>query len=158
MLSLVIENFEKINIYKPETSRPANSEKYLICQGFKNNLTKEQKSNYLGILKEWNNLQLSEDKSVIFNNFKLDNNILYKINEYNKIYIDKQIFFLNNTIKITQNKPNKEEYYDIIKNQVLQAIKWCNKYNVTINKNSIYYKKNFSTTYIMDDMDIDLEL
>ena len=58
MLSLVIENFEKINIYKPETSRPANSEKYLICQGFKNNLTKEQKSNYLDILKEWNNLQL----------------------------------------------------------------------------------------------------
>ena len=158
MLSLVIENFEKINIYKPETSRPANSEKYLICQGFKNNLTKEQKSNYLDILKIWNNLQLGEDKSVIFNNFKLDNNILYKINEYNKIYIDKQLYFLNNTIKITQNKPNKDEYYDIIKNQVLQAIKWCNKYNVTINKNSIYYKKNFNDTYITDDIDIDIDL
>jgi len=158
MISLVLENFEKINIYKPETSRPANSEKYLICQGFKNNLTKEQKNNYLNVLKIWNNLQLNDDNSVIFHNFKLNNNILYQINEYNKKYINKQLYFLNNTIKITQNKPNKDEYYNIIKNQVLQAMKWCDKYNIPINKNSIYYKKNFTDVYIQDDIDLDLEI
>jgi 23S rRNA U2552 (ribose-2'-O)-methylase RlmE/FtsJ len=143
MMMLIIENFEKINIYKPETSRPANSEKYLICQGFTNNLTKEQINKYLNIIKVWNNLSLDETKSIIFNNFKLNNLILYKINEYNKIYIDKQLYFLNNTIKITQIKPTKDEYYNIIKNQVSHAIKWCEKYNIEINKNSIYYKKNY---------------
>ena len=54
------------------------------------------------------------------------------------------MFYLNNTIQLTQNKIDKEKYYEIIQTQVHNAINWCTKYNVEINKNSIYYKKNIS--------------
>ena len=59
------------------------------------------------------------------------------INPYNYPYY-LSICFIN----LAQNKIDKEKYYEIIQTQVINAIKWCNKYNIEINKNSIYYKKN----------------
>ena len=41
-----------------------------------------------------------------------------------------------------EKKLLKDEYHDILKKQVLKAIEWCKKYNIPINKNSIYYQKN----------------
>ena len=40
------------------------------------------------------------------------------------------------------NKIEKENYYKIIQKQVKNAIDWCIKYDIEINTNSIYYKKN----------------
>ena len=136
--------FEKVFIYKPETSRPANSEKYLVCLYYKNNLSKISKKNLLNIIEKWQNISLSLDKdsSIIFNNIKVDNKFILKLNEYNEKYMDIQMFYLNNTIELAQSKIEKESYYKIIQKQVNNAIEWCNKYNVEINKNSIYYKKN----------------
>jgi len=136
--------FEKVFIYKPETSRPANSEKYLVCLYYKNNLSKLSKKNLLNIIEKWQNISSSLDKdtSIIFENIKVDNNFILKLNEYNEKYMDIQMFYLNNTIELAQSKIEKENYYKIIQKQVNNAIEWCNKYNVEINKNSIYYKKN----------------
>ena len=50
---------------------------------------------------------------------------------------------MNKTIELIQKKPCKNEYYKIIKDQVDIAIAWCKKYNIDINKNNIYYKKNY---------------
>ena len=146
LLSILKTHFETINIYKPETSRPANSEKYLICQNFLDNITYEQKSNYLLIIKKWNDSKIINGQSILFENFKINNELIHKIFQYNEIYVKNQIYYLNNTIKITENKPLKDEYYQIIKNQVSTAINWCQKYEIDINKDSIYYKKNFLVT------------
>lgn len=134
--------FEEVYIYKPETSRPANSEKYLICMYYKNNLTEKIKTNLLNIIEEWNNLKLEENLSVIFKDIKIDNSFIQRLNEYNEKYMNEQIFYLNNTIELSSNKIEKEQYYKIIQNQVNNAINWCLKYNIGINTNSIYYKKN----------------
>ena len=139
--------FEKINIYKPETSRPANSEKYLICMYYKNNLSEKSKLYLLNIIEKWNDISeiLNEDYSIIFKDIKVDNNFIKRLNEYNEKYMETQIFYLNNTINLAQNKIYKEKYYEIIQKQVINAIEWCNKYDIEINKNSIYYKKNIIT-------------
>jgi hypothetical protein len=78
----------------------------------------------------------------MFKNIKVPNDFILKIDEYNKKYIDIQLYYLKNTIELAKNKIEKEQYYDIIQNQVNTAIEWCNKYNVEVNKESIYYKKN----------------
>ena len=136
--------FENVCIYKPETSRPANSEKYLICMYYKDNLSNESKTNLLNIIEKWQDetFTLHEDKNIIFQNIQVDNTFIQKLNEYNAKYMDIQMFYLNNTIKLSQNKIDKEQYYEIIQKQVNNAIEWCNKYQIEINKNSIYYKKN----------------
>ena len=142
--------FEKIYIYKPDTSRPANSEKYLICMYYKDNLSYNEKNNLLNIIELWYNISENKDEifnesdSVIFKNIRIDNLFIQKLSTYNETYINNQMFYLNNTIELAQNKIDKDKYYEIIQNQVFKAIEWCKKYNIEINKNSIYYKKNMN--------------
>ena len=144
ILYIVSLCFEKVFIYKPETSRPANSEKYLICMYYKNNLSESNKESLLNIIENWQNItsSLSDDETVILDNIRIDNNFIGYLNEYNEKYMDLQLFYLNNTIQLAQNKIEKDKYYEIIHEQVNNAINWCKKYNIEINKNSIYYKKN----------------
>ena len=148
ILYIMYSCFEDIYIYKPDTSRPANSEKYLICMYYKDNLTYNDKKNLFNIIDLWYNISENKDEifnendSVIFKNIRIDNLFIQKLSEYNESYINNQMFYLNNTIELAQNKIDKDQYYEIIQNQVFKAIEWCKKYNVDINKNSIYYKKN----------------
>ena len=144
LLFILFNCFEKISIYKPETSRPANSEKYLICMYYKDNLSTDIKNKLLDIIQKWrDNIELlKNNNSIIFKNIKINNIFIQKMNEYNKKYMETQLFYLNNTIELAKNKIDKNKYYEIIQKQVNNAIEWCNKYNIEINKNSIYYIKN----------------
>ena len=146
ILYIVSCAFESVYIYKPETSRPANSEKYLVCLYYKDNLSEITKNNLLNIIEKWQNISstLSDSDSVLFDNIKIDNLFIQRLSEYNEKYMDTQMFYLNNTIQLAQSKIEKEKYYEIIQNQVNNAIEWCNKYSIEINKNSIYYKKNIT--------------
>jgi 23S rRNA U2552 (ribose-2'-O)-methylase RlmE/FtsJ len=138
--------FEKVYIYKPETSRPANSEKYLVCLYYKDNLSESAKNNLLNIIEKWYKISqtIGEDDSVIFKNIKIESSFIQRLNEYNEKYMEPQMFYLNNTIQLSQTKIEKEKYYEIIQTQVNNAINWCKKYDIEINKESIYYKKNIS--------------
>lgn len=146
ILYIVSSCFEEVYIYKPETSRPANSEKYLVCMYYKDNLNNESKNNLLKIIELWNDktFDLKEDESIIFKNIKINNNFIQKLNIYNEKYMENQMYYLNNTIKLAEHKIEKDKYYEIIQNQVYNAIEWCKKYDMEINKNSIYYKKNLT--------------
>ena len=144
ILYIICSSFEFVYIYKPETSRPANSEKYLICMYYKNNKSDKIKKILLNNIEKWYKISqtIENNNSVIFKNIKVDNMFINKLNEYNEKYMNNQLFHLNSTIKLAQNKIEKEKYYEIIENQVKNAISWCNKYKIDINKESIYYKKN----------------
>jgi cap1 methyltransferase len=146
ILYIVSSCFEEVYIYKPETSRPANSEKYLVCMYYKDNLSSESKDNLLKIIELWNNKtsDLTEDDSVIFKDIKVSNSFIQNLNNYNEKYMETQVYYLNSTIKLAEHKIEKDKYYEIIQNQVNNAIEWCKKYDMEINKNSIYYKKNLS--------------
>ena len=143
ILYIIVNCFEYVYIYKPETSRPANSEKYLICLYYKDNLSKEFKNNLINIIDEWYKLseKTTDSENIIFNNIKISNHFIQILNEYNEKYIKNQMYYLNNTIELSKNKIDKEKYYEIIQEQVKNAKKWCIKYGVEINKDSIYYKK-----------------
>ena len=146
ILYIITNCFQYVYIYKPETSRPANSEKYLICLYYKDNLSKEFKNNLINIIDEWYKLseKITDSENVIFKNVKVSNNFIRILNEYNEKYIKNQMFYLNKTIELSKNKIDKEHYYEIIQEQVKNAKNWCTKYDVEINKESIYYKKQGS--------------
>jgi cap1 methyltransferase len=141
ILYLLYNSFEKVIIYKPETSRPANSEKYIVCINFYDNISQENKNKLIENIKIWNDIK-DEENTAFLKNIKIDSDFLHKISEYNLKYIDYQMHYLKNTIKISETKMEKNEYNSLINNQVSCAINWCKKYNVKINENSIYYKKN----------------
>jgi 23S rRNA U2552 (ribose-2'-O)-methylase RlmE/FtsJ len=141
ILYLLYNSFEKIIIYKPETSRPANSEKYIICINYYDNIEDNEKNNLIENIRTWNNIT-NEENTAILDNIKINSDFIHILSDYNLKYINHQAHYLKNTIKISQKKIEKEEYNELINNQVVHAINWCKKYNVKINENSIYYKKN----------------
>ncbi len=141
IMYLLYSVFEKVIIYKPETSRPANSEKYIVCINFHDNISQENKNKLIENIKVWNNIT-NEENTAMFENIKIDADFLHKLSEHNLKYIEYQMHYLKNTIKLSETKMEKNEYNKLINNQVSCAINWCKKYGVKINENSIYYKKN----------------
>jgi 23S rRNA U2552 (ribose-2'-O)-methylase RlmE/FtsJ len=141
IMYLLYNSFEKVIIYKPETSRPANSEKYIVCINFYDNISQENKDKLIENIKVWDNIK-DEENTAVLENINIDSTFLHKLSEYNLKYIDYQMHHLKNTIKISETKMEKNEYNSLINNQVTCAINWCKKYGIKINENSIYYKKN----------------
>jgi 23S rRNA U2552 (ribose-2'-O)-methylase RlmE/FtsJ len=142
--------FTEIEIFKPLTSRSGNSERYVICKGFKGIFTADinklimllelwinnNKSNDIEIEKfirnklfyEKNNYNI-EKLSIIDNfNINIPQAFYNLISKINKIFNDKQIENIKDTLNINYcNKwvlKRKEE-------QRLYAIKWCKDNNMS---------------------------
>jgi len=94
--------YDLVFIYKPSTSRVANSEKYLICKKFKgiNEVLKND------ILNEFENLMLNSESLYSIFNFSLSKHFIYKIKEINAIYGQQQLENINNTLNFIREISN----------------------------------------------------
>jgi 23S rRNA U2552 (ribose-2'-O)-methylase RlmE/FtsJ len=137
--------YDEVHIYKPSTSRPANSEKYIIAKGFRG-----IDINYLNelytLLELWNDYEVDDNIIVDIFDIELPCEFIDIMYKYNTESINNQINYITNTIKMVHNKPEKDIYIDIIKNQTDKALGWCNRYNVCINENSKYVRKYLVNT------------
>lgn len=135
--------YEEVYLNKPLTSRPANSEKYIIAKKFKGVNTNylEFLYNVIGYWKETDN---PNDIMDIFED-NVPDYFIRNINEYNKINSKQQIVTINSTINII-NETNKLSYLNkIIERQIEAAKFWCEKYKEKINTKSnfiIEYREN----------------
>jgi len=133
IMMLLCYFYDKVSIYKPLTSREANSEKYIICQNFK--MTK----NYSNII---NNLKINfHDLRVqkLTKIFKYDINIFFlnKIQEVNAIFGQQQIENILSTmnhIHEYKNSENTEKLKKMKNNNIERCKKWCIEYNEPINQ------------------------
>jgi len=124
LLYILKESYNTVYIYKPEMSRYSNSEKYIVCLGYKGYNKK--------II---NNLCYSFENNKI--DLPISTQFLNDIIEINKIYCNQQINHIKKGIQLIKdkkimNKPTKE--------QITFAIQWCEKYNLPINTKCIYFK------------------
>ena len=124
--------YKEVYINKPLTSRPANSEKYIICKGFIG-----IKENYLKSLQEliedWNTIDINNWNIISIFSETIPNNFIKEILEYNT----KNSLMQINNIEKTLDYINKNKKLDDTKDfQTKMAINWCNKYKIKINQNS----------------------
>lgn len=124
MLSLLRMFYDEITIHKPKTSRPANSEKYLICKSF--NSRNENVLNY--VKDKIQNKSVNIDQ-IIGKDLRM--NTLLHIYEYNKTFVDKQIFHIEKTLELI-----KQCNFDKTLNKDL-CIQWCKTYGVPIKKDLV---------------------
>ena len=104
LLFLLSNLYKNIYIYKPHTSRVANSEKYIICKYFKannNNLKNELLKNYKSIIGNIENIKSLFNKT-------FPNMFVNKIKEINAIYGQQQIENINNTLNLIREYLNLE--------------------------------------------------
>lgn len=129
--------FNEIYIVKPKTSRPANSEKYIICKNFKG-INQEDVSNLIRLLSQFN------DEDLFDFNLNLPPEFTQLMKEYNLFYSKFQCFYLDKTLTMTKSKLKDKQIIDILKYQIKNATNWCNQYKIDINKNCKYLENKFS--------------
>jgi len=113
--------YEEVIITKPYTSRPSNSEKYIVCKNFNIDNNLEELLNYMRN-HNWSDTNLS---------LKIPNSFLLDIKIFNDQFVLNQI----NTINEVINQINKNlKIYNPSEDQIKKSIEWCKNYNLPINK------------------------
>lgn len=128
LLFILKESYNEVFIYKPKMSRFSNSEKYIVCLGYK------------GYNKEINSLLChSFEKNKI--DYKVSNTFIKDILNLNDIYCNQQINHIKKGIQIIkENNLNKNPTND----QIILGIQWCKKYNIDINNKCNFLNNTFT--------------
>lgn len=127
LLQIVKEFYKEIRILKPKTSRPANSEKYLLCTCFRNDTEEHviRKKGLQKLVKNYSNSNMEDYfKTVPFNN-----HILQQLVTYNQEFSLNQINYIDKIIEYIQ-EDDKENMKNIQQNNKKIAINWCKKYSI----------------------------
>jgi hypothetical protein len=122
--------YSQVYIIKPNTSRYANSEKYIVCKGF----TLYDSSEIVNkLIAEYHNLT-SVDHIASVLNFQHDNYFITKIEENNAILGQQQIENISSTINLIGNNNRSERLDTLKKNNIQRCINWCSKYKLPYHK------------------------
>jgi len=159
---LLCSFYNYVKIIKPKSSRNCNSERYLVCYGFKgkNNLVDSIKT----IIQ---NFEISETKfTVVFPNFDFSQIEcqLQKITSFNNIILHEQIKTINESIKMVYSKNNYIQnlilnifidktpdinriynlisYKNILGSRINKCVEFLRLHYININKNINYTFKH----------------
>jgi len=133
LLYLLSSFYKKTYICKPNTSRYANSEKYIICKGFlfsKNEMFVPYLNNAFKKMNHAieNGLYVHRFLTVPVPYF-----FIIKMEEYNAIFGQKQIENIHYTILLIDNKHKQDKIDVLIHLNIQKCIQWCVKYNIEYN-------------------------
>lgn len=147
LLYLLSSCYKKVYITKPQTSRYANSEKYVVCQGF---LHESSDALYPFIKDAFESMmKIPENHSITHflhavnqrrvqihhgeTCVEMENQIPYyfykKIEEYNAVFGQQQIENIHATLTLIENRTT-DKIENITKFHVQKCLQWCAKYNI----------------------------
>lgn len=126
ILYLLCYYYTSVSVMKPHTSRIANSEKYIVCQGFKiadSSKIIEQFSEIFASISSPERIMsiLPQDHDLYF---------LNKIEEMNAMVSFQQIENITSTLSIITNHRNAEKLDGYKKSNVNKCIAWCEHYEI----------------------------
>ena len=128
ILFILSSFYEKTYIIKPQTSRYANSEKYVVCKNF---LFGSTESHYPILHRTFEKMMASPEKFVHrFMTIPIPIHFVTRLEEYNAIFGQQQIENIHYTISLIKNKNRQDKIENLIKTNVQKCIAWCIKYNV----------------------------
>ena len=129
ILFILSQLYNKVYVVKPHTSRAANSEKYIVCKGFKLNNTYNLLTKFSTFYNQINT-ELDIER---FLNVDIPYLFINKIEDINAILGQQQIENIVSTFYILDN--NKHDSIESIKkNNIQKCIQWCIKYKIPYNK------------------------
>ena len=155
IIFLLTNLYDYVYIYKPYTSRIANSEKYIVCKNYKNNnknITNE-------IINNFDYLLDNIDCIYSLFNIALPKLFLKKIEEINAIYGQQQIENINTTLNFIREYINIKHNNYHVSDSEGDDISYENKFNPTIDpyidcSNNINPTRieNFRDTELVNDL------
>jgi len=131
LIALLSSLYERVYITKPNTSRYANSEKYIVCMGFRSS----------GMFPMMDKLFVQMTSSNVdtfplrFLSCPLTHYFLTKMEEYNSIFGQQQIDNIHTTLTLIENKDvryKKKKIDEFIQTHTQKSIHWCIKHNISV--------------------------
>ena len=129
ILYILSSFYEKVYIIKPQTSRYANSEKYIVCKGF----LYENSDEFFPFLEKcFIDMNTVSEKEVPcrFLNMEIPFYFIQKMEEYNAIFGQKQIQNIHYTLSLIDNKHKQDKVDNLIEMNVKKSVGWCIRYNI----------------------------
>ena len=131
ILYILSSFYKKVYITKPQTSRYANSEKYIVCKGF----LFDSSADFYRYLYDAFNTMINTEKYI--NRFLQTPISLFfqtKLEEYNSVFGQQQIENIYYTLGLIEYKNKSNDKIDnIIKLNVQKCLQWCIKHNIQYN-------------------------
>lgn len=130
LLYLLSSFYDKVYVTKPQTSRFANSEKYIVCKKFAFNSCADF---YPYLHNTFFKMMNANEYTHHFLNISMSHYFLTKMEEYNSIFGQQQIENIYYTLVLIDTKHRSEKINALIKNNIQKSIQWCIKYNIPYN-------------------------
>lgn len=135
VLCILSSFYDKVYITKPNTSRYANSEKYIVCKNF---LLPTCEKFFPFIHRAFQKMVTPSSIGKILHTHRfltipLPLCFVSKLEEYNAILGQQQIENIHYTITLIDNKHNQEKIDTLIKINVQKSMQWCAKYDIAHN-------------------------
>lgn len=132
ILYILSSFYDKVYIIKPQTSRYANSEKYIVCRDF---LFSNHEHFYPFLQKTFEAmLAVPSDKYIHrFLNLPLSYYFISKLEEYNSILGQQQIENIHYTTSLIEIKQKQEKIDGLVKTNIQKCLQWCKKNGVEAN-------------------------
>ena len=140
ILYLLSYYYTNVTIMKPYTSRVANSEKYIICQGFKIADSAQIIQQFCDVFSDTGVDKDVDSSEGILSSLLAREHELYflnKIEELNAMISYQQIENITSTLAIITNHKNAEKLEQYKKTNVGKCIAWCEHYGIPYNKQSV---------------------
>lgn len=128
--------YERVYMIKPNTSRSANSEKYIVCKYFKHRNTKEISEKLLAVSHVLDRLDWKTYHVESIINIPIQYYYVNQLAEYNAIFGQQQMENIIKTMTLIERNNFHRDYMLQGKNSNTQkCIQWCIKNNIPYNKN-----------------------
>jgi hypothetical protein len=129
LLYILSAFYDKVYIIKPQTSRYANSEKYLVCRGF---LFTSNEKFYPYFSHAFQKMTHMDENRYIhrFLTAPLSHCFITKIEEINAILGQQQIENIHYTISLIENKHKQEKIDNLIRINIQKCTQWCLRNNI----------------------------
>jgi 23S rRNA U2552 (ribose-2'-O)-methylase RlmE/FtsJ len=140
LIYLLSTMYEKVYVVKPNTSRYANSERYLVCINFL-----YSNSNYYAPIFEQLMATICDDTTFIrsfFNGVKIPLFYYNKLEESSSIIGQIQIDNIYSTLALIENRYKLDKINFHMKNNIQKCVKWCIKNKMEYNPNVENAEKN----------------
>ena len=152
ILYILAAFYKNVHIIKPKTSRYANSEKYIVCMGFKYHNTTIISQKLHSILSILNNMNLKNVSVSTILDIPINHRFISNLVDINAILGQQQMENILTTLRFIENKERKGERLNQLTTKNIQkCINWCMKNQIphhkTTNSGNIFLGRSNVNRY-----------
>lgn len=140
MLYMLSCFYKRVYVVKPNTSRYANSERYLVCKSFRGC----QVNNYADVLcKSLEKVKKGVYINRIFHDFEMPYIFLNKLEEINAVFVQQQLEAIAATLSLIHHKNRTSKLEQLKHAHVTKCVNWCIRFKEPFNR----FSQNNSFAY-----------